>query len=130
MERLTRLQHQERLHAVERIMWGGQNLPITSSAMDYAEVETPQNSVIYCDIPYKNTKKYVGAEYFDYERFYDWACRQTEPVFISSYNMPDDRFECVVEFPHRTMNVPHLNDTRTTERIFIPKGQADRGIPF
>lgn len=107
---------------------GGQNdLPITSSVMDYAEVKIPQDSVIYCDIPYENTKKYVGAEHFDYERFYNWACRQTKPVFISSYNMPEDRFECVAEFSHTVMPTQWLEDNHVTERIFIPRGQTERG---
>lgn len=95
--------------------------------MDYAEVKIPQDSVIYCDIPYENTKKYVGAEHFDYERFYDWACRQTHPVFISSYNMPEDRFECVAEFSHTVMPTQWLEDNHVTERIFIPRGQTERG---
>lgn len=123
----TRLQHQERLCAVEQIRGGQNDLPITSSVMDYAEVEIPQDSVIYCDIPYENTKKYVGAEHFDYERFYNWACRQTNPVFISSYNMPEDRFECVAEFSHTVMPTQWLEDNHVTERIFIPRGQTERG---
>lgn len=106
---------------------GGQDLPITSSVKDYAEVEIQQDSVIYCDIPYENTKKYVGAEHFDYERFYDWACRQTEPVFISSYNMPKDKFECIAEFSHTVMPTQWLDDNHVTERIFIPRGQTERG---
>lgn len=104
----------------------GQKLPITSSVMDYSEVEIPEDSVIYCDIPYMNTNKYNGAEQFDYERFYDWACRQTEPVFISSYEMPDDSFECVMEFRHLCIYNNKSNNI-VTERIFIPRGQTERG---
>lgn len=94
--------------------------------MDYAEVEIPEDSVIYCDIPYIDTDKYNGAEHFDYERFYDWACRQTEPVFISSYEMPEDRFECIMDFQHHsTLCATAYN--YVTERIFIPRGQTERG---
>jgi site-specific DNA-adenine methylase len=122
----TRLQHRERLCAVEQIRGGGQDLPITSSVMDYAEVKIPEDSVIYCDIPYIGTNVYNGAEQFDYERFYDWACRQTEPVFISSYEMPEDRFERVMEFQRHSTLCATANNL-VTERIFIPRDQTERG---
>lgn len=105
---------------------GGQPLPITSSALDYAEVKIPEDSVIYCDIPYEGTNVYNGAEHFDYERFYDWAEQQNEPVFISSYDLPRDRFDCIQEWSHRsTLN--DKNNNAVTERIFVPRRQAERG---
>ena len=105
---------------------GGQSLPITSSVLDYAEVEIPKGSVIYCDIPYEGTNVYNGAEHFDYERFYRWAESQTEPVFISSYDMPRDRFDCVTEWDHRSTLNDH-NNNAVKERIFVPKNQTERG---
>ena len=108
---------------------GGRFLPITSSVLDYTDVEIPNDSVIYCDIPYENTNVYnkeQGGSNFDYERFYDWACSQTEPVFISSYQMPTDRFDCITEFSHRSTLSATANNL-VTERIFVPKGQKERG---
>lgn len=122
---LHRLQYRERQHSLPTIS-GGQELPITSSVLDYADVEIPEDSVIYCDIPYEGTNVYNGAEHFDYERFYDWAEQQTEPVFISSYDMPRDRFDCIQEWSHRST----INDSKNiavTERIFLPKHQTERG---
>ncbi len=120
-----RLQNRERQ---SRLLMGGavDGLHITSSALDYAAVEIPEDSVIYCDIPYEGTNTYNGAKLFDYERFYRWAENQTEPVFISSYNMPHDRFDCVAEWSHRSL----MNDKKNiavTERVFVPKGQRERG---
>lgn len=108
---------------------GGRFLPITSSVLDYTDVEIPNDSVIYYDIPYENTNVYnkeQGGSNFDYERFYDWACSQTEPVFISSYQMPTDRFDCITEFSHRSTLSATANNL-VTERIFVPKGQKERG---
>ena len=122
---LHRLQYRERQHSLPTIK-GGQNLPITSSVLDYAEVEIPKDSVIYCDIPYEGTNVYNGAEHFDYERFYEWAERQTEPVFISSYQMPPDRFDCIQEWSHRSTLNDRVNNA-VTERIFVPRHQAERG---
>ena len=105
---------------------GGQILPITSSVLDYEEVSIPEDSVIYCDIPYEDTNVYNKAEGFDYERFYQWCERQTQPVFISSYQMPTDRFDCIEEFTHRSTLSATAN-TLVTERIYVPKHQTERG---
>ena len=104
----------------------GQILPITSSVLDYEEVTIPEDSVIYCDIPYEDTNVYNKAEGFDYERFYQWCERQTQPVFISSYQMPEDRFDCIEEFTHRSTLSATANNL-VTERIYVPKHQAERG---
>lgn len=107
---------------------GGQFLPITSSVLDYEDVTIPEDSVIYCDIPYEGTDGYLakGKGGFDYERFYQWCERQTQPVFISSYQMPEDRFDCIEEFTHRC-TLAQKDNNLVTERIFVPKHQAERG---
>ena len=104
----------------------GGGYSLSNSVMDYAKVEIPKDSVIYCDIPYKGTNKYVGANKFDYERFYDWASNQTEPVFISSYEMPSDRFDCVAEWNHRSILNKDSN-IAVKERLFVPHHQTERG---
>lgn len=105
---------------------GGQILPITSSVLDYEEVTIPEDSVIYCDIPYEDTNVYNKAEGFDYDRFYKWCEQQIQPVFISSYQMPTDRFDCIEEFAHRSTLSATANNL-VTERIYVPKHQAERG---
>lgn len=122
---LHRLQYRERQLSLPRKS-GGQFLNITSSVLDYAKVEIPDDSVIYCDIPYEDTNVYSKAEGFDYERFYDWCEHQTQPVFISSYQMPDDRFDCIEEFSHRSTLSATANNL-VTERIYVPKHQKERG---
>ena len=122
---LHRLQYRERQHSLPRYS-GGQVLPITSSVLDYEEVTIPEDSVIYCDIPYEDTNVYNKAEGFDYERFYQWCERQTQPVFISSYQMPEDRFDCIEEFTHRSTLSATANNL-VTERIYVHKHQAERG---
>ena len=104
----------------------GQFSHITSSVLDYQQVTIPDDSVIYCDIPYEDTNVYNKAEGFNYERFYDWCEHQTQPVFISSYQMPDDRFDCIEEFSHRSTLSATANNL-VTERIYVPKHQKERG---
>ena len=107
-------------------IFGGADSTITSSVLDYEEVAIPEDSVIYCDIPYEDTNVYNKAEGFDYERFYQWCERQTQPVFISSYQMPEDRFDCIEEFTHRSTLSATANNL-VTERIYVPKHQSERG---
>lgn len=102
---------------------GGQKPLLTSSVGDYRDVEIPDGSVIYCDIPYEGTYSYDKAEQFDYEAFYDWCSRQTQPLFISSYDMPADRFRCIEEFTHRCHASQSYN-IEVTERIYIPRHQT------
>lgn len=61
--------------------------------LSYADVQIPCNSLIYCDIPYKDTTKYsVGS--FDHAAFYKYAKqKQSEghTVYVSEYehNVPE-----------------------------------------
>lgn len=64
----------------------------------YDELIIPDNSIVYCDIPYINTKQYDVSKNFDYEKFYNW-CRKMNStgkykIFISEYTMPSD-FKCI-----------------------------------
>ena len=60
---------------------------------NYSDVQIPPESLIYCDIPYKDTKKYsVGS--FDHSAFYKYAKqKQSEghTVYVSEYehNVPE-----------------------------------------
>lgn len=89
---------------------------------DYQNVNIYKDSVIYCDIPYEGTEGYNGID-FDFERFYSWCEKQTEPVFISSYKMPEDRFVCIATFEHRSI-ISSTANNKVLEKVFIPKHQS------
>ena len=78
------------------------------------------DSVIYCDIPYIGTNKYKAG--FDHDAFYDWAERQEHPVFISSYEMPRERFKCIWEYATNS-NLNADGPKRVVERLFVPRTQ-------
>ena len=90
------------------------------STGSYDQVEILPDSVIYCDIPYEGTDGYLTD--FDFEKFYSWCEKQTEPLFISSYKMPADRFVCVAMFKHRC-TLSATENVEVTEKVFIPKHQ-------
>lgn len=60
---------------------------------DYTQLSIPNNSIIYCDPPYKNTIKYIDE--FDSEQFYLWCEQQVNlghTVYVSEYinNVPNN----------------------------------------
>lgn len=111
---------------------GSKRLPLSDViefySTDYQSVPIPDNSVIYCDIPYKGTGTYQSHQKteFDYERFYDWAYSQTQPIFISEYFMPEDRFVCIAEIKRKETFSASNNSKKVTERIFVPKHQQTK----
>ena len=66
--------------------------------MEYDKVKIKPHSVVYCDAPYINTKKYVSGA-FDYDKYYAWLREVAKENFvvISEYYMPPG-FTCVAEF--------------------------------
>lgn len=81
--------------------------------------------MIYCDIPYINTNRYNTGK-FDYDRFYAWCEQQSEPVFISSYEIPEDKFRCIAQFD--ILNKMNRDKpVKRTEKIFIPINQKESG---
>lgn len=78
------------------------------------------NSLLYCDPPYKGTVKYKVD--FDHNFFYDW-CRWTASrgitIVISEYSMPSD-FKCVMEIPHSTNFASQRNNKVVRiEKLFV-----------
>ena len=122
-ENITRsinFERQQQLEALNRLQ------SLQSLQSDYSAVSILPDSVIYCDIPYHNTNAYgsKNVNTFDYERFYTWCEKQTEPLFISEYYMPEDRFVCIDTIEKPVM----LNsgaDLKAEEKLFIPKHQEE-----
>lgn len=117
LEALNRLQSLERLESLQHLQHL-QHLDLTNK--DYADVQIKENSVIYCDPPYKNTGKYRMD--FNYENFYSWCRKQKELVIISEYNMPDD-FICVAQREKRSLMCKDDKTIKKTEKLFVPKHQ-------
>lgn len=83
----------------------------------YDELFIPDNSIIYCDPPYQDTKSYGTA--FDNVAFHDWCRKQKQKghtVFVSEYDMPDD-FRCVWEGVRTCRSIPRTILHRT-EKLF------------
>ena len=89
----------------------------------YEQLPIPDGSIIYCDPPYANTKKYK-TDGLNYSAFWEW-CRQKHAqghsVFVSEYEAPDD-FRCVwereISSSLRANGVIEGNKT-SFERLFV-----------
>lgn len=117
LESLERLQSLERLERLERLQ---------RFRGDYRSVKIQPDSLIYCDIPYKNTAEYSDGG-FDYEAFYDWAEKQREPVIISEYAMPAESFERI-DFIEKRSLLSGGSKLIHEEGLFVPKTQIKKGI--
>ena len=93
---------------------------LQQTSSDYREMRFEPDSVIYCDIPYIGTNSYKAG--FDHDAFYDWAEKQEHPVFISSYEMPRERFKCIWEYATNS-NLNADGPKRVVERLFVPRTQ-------
>lgn len=87
----------------------------------YENVPLNLNSIIYCDIPYKNTSGYITGD-FDYDKFYTWCIEkhnEGHKVFISEYNMPEDKFKCIWSKEIVSSLTPENNGKKGIEKLFI-----------
>ena len=59
---------------------------------NYLNLEIPQNTLLYCDAPYRECKPYGISPHFNHTKYYDWLRKmsKTNPIFISEEQMPDD----------------------------------------
>ena len=119
LERLQSLESLERLQSLER-------LPdtLTAHSGDYRELCFDEPGIIYCDPPYMGVYakgKDYGCE-FDAKVFYDWCEAQKLPVYISEYQMPEDRFVCVAEWDKVT-SMAAKTTSHVTERLWRPRTQ-------
>lgn len=119
-----RKEYIERLRRIQSMKYTAHNCTLSYSASDYREVYIPPHSVIYADIPYKDTNKYPTHNQFDHQAFYDWASTQHQPLFISSYELPQDRFIAIQEYPTYS-KMSAYKGKKTVERIYIPSHQKE-----
>lgn len=117
-ESLCRLQSLERLDRMNSV-----DVPpvLSVTTGDYRALNFEQGGIIYCDPPYKSTKERYGRG-FDFNGFYSWCEAQTLPVYISEYQMPEERFACIAEWdkvtPMASKTISHV-----TERLWRPRTQ-------
>ena len=131
LESLERLQSLESLESLERLerlesLESLESLPgaLTAHSRDYRRLCFDEPGIIYCDPPYKDTTDYGEdyAEPFCHDEFYGWCEAQKLPVYISEYQMPEERFVCVAEWDKVTTMAAKTTNY-VTERLWRPRIQ-------
>lgn len=90
--------------------------------LDYRDLQFKNKSVIYCDPPYNNTRKYANAIEFNYDEFWnvirEWS--KNHIVIVSELSAPSD-FQCIWEKEVLRSLAP-TNKSKATEKLFIYRG--------
>lgn len=96
---------------------------------DYKDLHIPENSVVYCDPPYRYTKEYQTASKsgFDSDEFWEWCYKRAKEghtVFVSEYSAPEG-VDCIWEKEVTSSlrsNHKIKGSKESTEKLFLIKG--------
>ena len=92
------------------------------TCLDYRDVNIPDNSVVYCDPPYRNTTSYKNGK-FNTDDFWNYmrVISKNNAVYISEQEAPDD-FVCLWEKPlKRCLSHDSSKYFTATEKLFTYK---------
>lgn len=89
---------------------------VSVSNCSYYDVDIPENSVVYADPPYAETKGY--GHKFDSEAFWEWCRTRDFPVWVSEMSAPDD-FVPVLDYQKQASF--NKQSGRRQEYLFIHK---------
>ena len=125
LERIQQLQQLQQLERLQNININ--NLEITNH--DYKRFSYLSDAIIYLDPPYEKTHlNGYSINNFDSKAFYDWAYKMSKKniVLISSYEISDERFECVYEFKN-ARNTFSAKSCRgiESEKLFMVKKEEE-----
>ena len=123
LKQLVRIQQLACLQQLERLQnININNLEITNR--DYKRFSYLSDAIIYLDPPYEKAHlRGYSINNFDSKAFYDWAYEMSKKniVLISSYEISDERFECVYEFKNARSTLQGGTNNSKTEKLFMVK---------
>ncbi|WP_028124744.1 DNA adenine methylase [Eremococcus coleocola] len=127
LERLEQLKKLQQLSQTESsgnrpYRFGNSILSISTEPYQYFSDLT--NQIIYLDPPYENTRHNYKVA-LNYSDFYDWCVKTAKDniVLLSSYEISDNRFECVFEFKKaRPTFQSGTGSGGKYEKLFMVKG--------
>lgn len=99
------------------------NLYQKTTNEDYHYFSDIKNSILYLDPPYENSENGSYKSQIDYRDFYDWVIQMSKHniVLLSSYEVSDDRFECVYEFKNARSTFQNGGPGSRHEKLFMVK---------
>ena len=122
--RIESIQKSQNLESINRINQINNNNNsihvINAQSMDYRLLDIPNNSVVFCDPPYKSSAIRYNNNKFNHEEFYDWCIEKAKynDVFVTEYNIEHPCFKLIGEKARKIS----LNGTGSkglkTERLY------------
>ena len=110
LERLERLQHLEHLEHLQHL----EHLEVSNLSYEEVIIDTPINeTVIYCDPPYKGTRKYQKD--ISHNDFLDFVKSSPYKIYVSSY---DFDLPCVFSMQHRSTLSAINNSKKVLENLY------------
>ena len=106
LQQLEQLEQLERLQRLQRL----QRLEINCGS--YLDYKYQKGDIVYCDPPYEDTAKYDN-DGFNHKQFYDWVASREYPVYFSSYEISDNRFNVVWQTEKQSL----LNNSKETKKV-------------
>lgn len=106
LEQLKRLQNIERLQRLQSLE------KVEINCGSYLDYQYREGDIVYCDPPYEDTAKY-DKDGFNHKQFYDWVASREYPVYFSSYEISDNRFNVVWQTEKQIL----LNNSKATKKV-------------
>lgn len=100
IESLQCSSHIERIERIESINNSNNNFHIINSqSMDYRDLTIPNNSVVFCDPPYKDSDVKYNNIKFNNVEFCDWCIEKAKynDVYVTEYNIEHPNFKLIGE---------------------------------
>ena len=98
------------------------NISITSVSYDEIDLPDPNETIIICDPPYRDTQGY--QVYFDNDKFEQWCIdksREGYEVFVCEYNIENQAFEEVWSKEVINCGGGNKNQKRSIEKLYHVK---------
>jgi len=110
LQQLERLEQLQQLQKLEQL----QQLEISNKSYEDVIIETPiDETIIYLDPPYKDTKSYQKE--LDHVNLYDWILQSPYKIYMSSYEA-DFLYECK-QYEHQC-TLPAIANNKVIEKLF------------
>ncbi|QKE60388.1 hypothetical protein [Streptococcus phage smHBZ8] len=126
LKQLEQLQRLQQLLKLNQLRNRREKDSIVFENLDYKSFITQQRNkkgVLYCDIPYKNTKDYSVGK-FDHKKFFNFISEEAKyfkAVFVSSYQISDDGFKLVKEFKKKSTLASGTSLSGDNEKLYTLK---------
>lgn len=119
LERITYFEQLSRLQQLQQL----QQLQLHNESYENVKINTPiEETIIYCDPPYKGTSKYQND--IDHDKFYNWVKNNPYKIYVSSYEFD---LPCVYEMEHISTLSSTNNSKRVVEKLFCNKSENNYG---